>query len=103
MEDWWRGEPSLAVAGSSLRIAAVKRALFYLFIVVLLRDGEGQGVCLLSNFVTVCELDQCMKYTISVHNATDIISLSPTCTFFALPISATVVTLPPVTMVTSSL
>lgn len=60
---------------------------------------------LLSNFVTVCELDQCMKYTISVYNATDIISLSPTYTFFALPISATatVVTLPPVTMVTSSL
>lgn len=63
---------------------------------------------LLSNFVTVCELDQCKKYTISVSNAADIISLSRVCTFFTLHISsisaaAAVVTLPLVTIVTSSL
>lgn len=43
MEEWWRGEPSLAIAGSGLRIAAVKRALFYLFIVVLLKRWWRSG------------------------------------------------------------
>lgn len=54
----------------------------------------------------LCEPDQCMKYTISVNNAADIISLFLVCTSSTPPISSTsaaVATTPLVTMVTSSL
>lgn len=58
----------------------------------------------------LCDLDQCMKYAISVNNAADVISLFLVCTFSTLPISsitaaaaALVTTTPLVAMVTSSL
>lgn len=45
------GEPGLTVAASGLRIAAVKRAAFIYLLLFCLRNGEGQGVRLLSNFI----------------------------------------------------
>lgn len=56
----------------------------------------------------LCDLDQCMKYTISVNNAADTISLFLACTFstlliFSISAAAAVTTTPLVAMVTSSL
>ena len=55
----------MAVAGSGLRIAAVKGARFYLFIVGLLKEMVKVRLCVCL-LALLYELDQFMKYVLTM-------------------------------------